>query len=156
MTLRLSVRSVVVASTRLTCAPGRAASDAPSFSLTPAAGTTPVASSPSVVPTGRPSALFATRTAAAPAEAAFVTFWAKVHVPRRTSTTDRAAIPAKSAGSQPDVSSWATTASGAVSPPGGVLGENPSASASTSAPSTLSRCSCTVNSLTVNSGVCTW
>ena len=63
--------------------------------------------------------MLATISAAAPAPAALADFWANVHVPRRTSTTDPGATPAKSVGAQ---ASPATTASGPVTPPACVAG----------------------------------
>ena len=62
---------------------------------------------------------------------------------------------AKSAASQPEVSSWASTASGAVMPPAGVAGEKPSTDAAVSVPSTVRRTSCAENDRAGNSGVST-
>ncbi len=120
ITLRLRFSSTVVFSTSDTGAPARANSGSPSARASPAVGTVPVAPSPRVPSDSGPSALFTTSTAAAPAVAATVDFWANVQVPRRTRTTEPAGTPASAAASQP---SPAATASGAVTPPAAVAGE---------------------------------
>ena len=140
ITLRLDRSSIVVASARVTGTPGRPASVSPSALLSPTVGKAPV-TSPSVAWSSGPSTLFATSTAAACAAAALVDLTPNGHAPRRTSTTAPAGTFAKSAASQPDVSSCATTASGALIPPAGVAGENPSTVASVAAPSTVRRAS---------------
>ena len=67
----------------------------------PRGGHGPVAPSPRVPSDSGPSALLTTSTAAAPAVAATVDFWANVQVPRRTRTTEPAGTPASAAASQP-------------------------------------------------------
>ena len=154
ITLRLRRSSIVVASTRVTEAPARPARASPSALLSPAVGRVP-GTSPRVPWSSGPSTLFATSTAAARAAAALADFTPNGHVPRRISTIAPAGTPVKSAASQPDVSSCASTASGAVAPPGGVAGEKPSAVAAMVALSTVRRRSCTENERALNSGVST-
>ncbi|OLT01510.1 hypothetical protein BJF90_31725 [Pseudonocardia sp. CNS-004] len=151
-TLRLWVSSVVVTSVRVTGAPARPASASPAARDTPPVGTTPVADSPRVPSSSGPSSLLITIRPAAPAVAACAAFCANGQVPRRTSAIDPGVTAAASAGSQP---SPTISVSGPVTPPSGVVGENPSAATSTGSPPTVSSCRCASNRRAVNVGVCT-